>query len=135
MRPIQRGVSKSKLNEPLGTGMKIKPFYSPKEQQCTLGNHTWSVPRLFELSRELPVMDVPLNHLSVYYRYEKLTLREMVTHMQAVNDADLNMPIILDEDGELMDGRHRLMKAMLHGNETIKAVRFDENPAPCKITD
>ena len=115
--------------------MKIKPFYSPKEQQCTLGNHIWSVPRLFELSRNLPVMDVPLDHLNVFYRYEKLTLRDMVTHMQAVNDADLLAPIILDEDGELMDGRHRLMKAMLLGEKTIKAVRFDENPAPCRVVE
>jgi hypothetical protein len=59
----------------------------------------------------------------------------MVMHMRAVNDADLDKPIILDEDGELMDGRHRLMKAMLIGNETIKAVRFDENPSPCKVQD
>ena len=80
-------------------------------------------------------MDVPLNHLSLYYTYEKLTLREMVTHMKAVNAADLKKPVILDEDGELMDGRHRLMKAMLIGAKTIKAVRFDENPSPCSVKD
>ena len=56
-----------------------------------------------------------------------------VMHMKAVNDADLKRPIILDEDGELMDGRHRLMKAMLLGKKTIKAVRFDENPSPCQV--
>ena len=80
-------------------------------------------------------MDVPINHLSLYYSYEKLTLREMVMHMRAVNDANLDRPIILDEDGELMDGRHRLMKAMLIGLDTIKAVRFDENPSPDKVTE
>jgi hypothetical protein len=90
---------------------------------------------LLELSKDLPVMEVPLNHLSLYYTYEKLTLRDMVMHMNAVNNADLDKPIILDEDGELMDGRHRLMKAMLLGKETIKAVRFDENPSPCKVSD
>jgi len=115
--------------------MKIKNWISPQDQMCRLGRHMWSVPRLFELVRDFPVMEIPLNHLSVYYIYEKLTLREMVMHMRAVNDADLDKPIILDEDGELMDGRHRLMKAMLIGNETIKAVRFDENPSPCKVQD
>ena len=80
-------------------------------------------------------MDVPINHLSLYYSYEKLTLREMVMHMRAVNDANLDRPIILDEDGELMDGRHRLMKAMLLCLDTIKAVRFDENPSPDKVTE
>jgi len=93
--------------------MKIKSFVSPKEQECRLGKHVWSVSRLFELSKELPVMEIPVDHLNVYYQYDRLTLRDMVTHMMAVNDADMNMPIILDEDGELMDGRHRIMKALL----------------------
>ena len=115
--------------------MKIKDWINPKEQMCSIGRHCWSVPRLFELSRLLPVMDVPLNHLSLWYTYEKLTLREMVMHLRAVNVADLSLPIILDEDGELMDGRHRLMRAMLEGAETIKAVRFDENPMPCQVKD
>ena len=115
--------------------MKIKDWHSPSDQMCNLGRHSWSVPRLFELARSLPVMDVPLNHLSLYYTYEKLTLRDVVMHMKAVNDADLDKPIILDEDGELMDGRHRLMKAMLLGHENIKAVRFDENPSPCRVSD
>ena len=115
--------------------MKIKKWLSPKDQMCTLGRHSWNVARLFECARELPVMDVPINHLSIYYKYETLTLREMVMHMKAVTNSNLDHPIILDEDGELMDGRHRLMKAMLLGLDTIKAVRFDENPSPDKVTD
>jgi hypothetical protein len=115
--------------------MKVKDWHHPREQMCSLGRHSWSVPRLFELARELPVMEVPLDHLSLYYTYEKLTLREMVMHMKAVQNADLEKPIILDEDGELMDGRHRLMKAMLDGASTIKAVRFDENPSPDRVSD
>ena len=115
--------------------MNIPSWHSPNDQMCTLGKHTWSVPRLFELARDLQVMTVPLNHLSLYYTYDCLTLRDMVMHINAINNADLNKPIILDEDGELMDGRHRLMKAMLLGNETILAVRFNENPSPCRIKD
>ena len=115
--------------------MKIKEWVSPQDQMCNLGRHSWSVARLFELSKSLPVMEIPLNHLNVYYKYEEMTLRDMVMHMGAVNKADLDCPIILDEDGDLMDGRHRIMKAMLMGKETIKAVRFDENPRPCQIND
>lgn len=115
--------------------MKIKNWYTPDNQMTQIGRHYWSVSRLFELSKDLPVMEIPLNHLNIWYKYENLTLREMVMHIKAVNDADLNYPIILNEDGELMDGRHRIMKALLNGYETIKAVRFDENPQPCKIDD
>lgn len=100
---------------------------------CSIGNHTWSVARLFQLTKNFPVMVVQLDHLNVYQKYNNLTLRDMVTHMNAVNAADLNLPIILDEDGELMDGRHRLMKAMMIGEKTIKVVRFDENPIPCSV--
>jgi len=113
----------------------IKAWVDPKDQMCRIGRHHWSVPRLFELSRGLEVMDVPLRHLNLYNVYEKLTLREMVMHMRAAEAADLSRPIILDEDGELMDGRHRVMKALLVGAETIKAVRFDENPSPDRVDD
>ena len=115
--------------------MKIRPWLQPHDQMCSLGRASWSVPRLFELARELPILEIPLDHLNLWYTYERISLRDMVMHMNAVNAADLDKPIILDEDGELLDGRHRIMKAMLLGHATIKAVRFDENPSPCKYNE
>lgn len=97
-----------------------------------LGKLSWSVPRLFELSKNLPVMEIPLDHLNIYYMYHNLSIREMVEHFKSVQLADLNYPIILDEDGELMDGRHRIMRALIEGRKTIKAVRFEENPTACR---
>lgn len=104
-------------------------------QECRLGRHLWSVPRLHELAKDLPVMEVPLSHLCIDYNYTSLTLREMAAHMVCVNKADLDCPIILDEDGSLMDGRHRIMKALINGEDVIKAVRFSENPHPCRIEE
>ena len=104
-------------------------------QRCCLGNNEWYVARLVTLTKDFEVMEIPLKHMNVYYTYEKLTLREMVTHLNAVMDADLSYPIILDEDGEVMDGRHRIMKAMMSEQETIKAVRFGSNPEPCRVLD
>lgn len=113
--------------------MKI-PEWTP-DQYARLGKNRWSVARLKELAAKLPVMEVPIDHLNIYNTYEKLSLREMVMHVKAVNSADLSYPIILDEDGEIMDGRHRIMKALAIGEKTIKAVRFDENPPPCRRED
>jgi hypothetical protein len=115
--------------------MKIKPFIKTHAQMSRLGCHSWSVARLFELSKDFKVMEIPLDHLHLHYTYENLTLRDMVMHMIAVVRADLSFPIILDEDGEVMDGRHRIMKALIWGHKTIKAVRFDENPEPCRIKE
>lgn len=106
-----------------------------EEQMCSIGRHHWSVARLAFLASKLEVMDIPLKHLNMADQYTKLNLREMVTHIKAVNDADLSHPIILDEDGEIMDGRHRVMKSILEGAESIKAVRFESNPPPCKIIE
>lgn len=107
----------------------------PEEQTCSLGKHTWSVARLIQLAKDLPVMDVPIEHLNLYYKHNNLTLRDMVSHMEAVERADLGCPIILDEDGELMDGRHRIMKALLYKRSSIKAVRFKKNPPPCRYRE
>ena len=115
--------------------VKIKAWGAPKEQMAKLGLHSWSVCRLFELAKNLPVMEIPLEHLALDYYYEKMSLREMLTHLKAANEADLSYPVILDEDGVIMDGRHRLMKAILLGLSTIKAVRFEENPPPCREAD
>lgn len=113
--------------------MKIPEHVKFDEQKCQLGKHEWSVPRLVKLSENLPVMEIPLDHLNVYNTYEKLTLRQMAMHFKAVADANMYYPIILDEDGEIMDGRHRLTRAMMEGRKSIMVVRFDENPEPCKI--
>ena len=115
--------------------MKIPVWVEPDGQMARLGRHMWSVPRLFALTKDFEAHDVPLDFLDVHTRYNRLTPREMVMHFNAVNNADLSFPIILDEDGEIMDGWHRVMKAMLLGEKTIKVVRFDENPSPCKISD
>ena len=104
-------------------------------QMCQLGKHHWSVERLVMLSKDFEVMDIPLNHLNVIHNYDRISLRGMATYIRAVNEADLSYPIIIDEDGEIMDGRHRIVKCLVEGIDTIKAVRFDKNPEPCKVGD
>jgi hypothetical protein len=45
-------------------------------------------------------------------------------------ETDLNYPIILSSDGRVMDGMHRVCKAWMQGEESIKAVRFPIDPEP-----
>lgn len=113
----------------------IKPFPNVNKQEYIDGDYAWSVSRLIYLSKNLKIMEVPLEHLSINYRYKNILLRDMVMHIKATLNADLKCPIILDEDGDVMDGRHRIMKAILKGKKTIKAVRFDVNPYPCRVID
>ena len=45
-------------------------------------------------------------------------------------DCDLGFPVILSSDGRVMDGMHRIAKALLQGLEHVEAVRFIHDPEP-----
>ena len=47
-----------------------------------------------------------------------------------INESDLDSPIILSADGRVMDGMHRVLKALLNGLQSIEAVRFGRDPEP-----
>ena len=64
-----------------------------------------------------------------WYREEsKVTCRAMVDHIRLILDSDLACPIILSADGGVMDGMHRVGKALLEGRDTIEAVQFELDP-------
>jgi hypothetical protein len=113
----------------------IKHLADHIEQTAWDGNKAYNVIRLIELARNLPVMEIPLEHINMEHCYRSVELREMCGHFMAIENADLSYPIILNEDGGILDGRHRLMKAIILKKKTIKAVRFLETPYPDRIED
>ena len=113
--------------------MKIKIENPAPLQQQTFreGNNRWFVSRLIEKAKDLPVETMPITGLNIYRLHPNIeNMKSFVGHIQAVLDADLSYPIILDEEGYVMDGRHRIAKALLEGKETIDFVRFEETPRP-----
>ena len=101
------------------------------------GLDAWDVDRLIELSRALPVRDVALDSIdeidSVYWfgdQVDRPTVRRVVDHLRLIEDVDFSHPIILGVDGRVMDGMHRIAKALLEGRSTISAVRFATHPDP-----
>jgi hypothetical protein len=97
----------------------------------------WDVDRLVEMSQSFPRERVPLSSISEleepYWANEntrQLTCREIVDHARLMLDCDLAFPIILSSDGRVMDGMHRVCKALLNGFSEIEAVRFVQDPAP-----
>jgi len=101
------------------------------------GLDAWDVDRLIELSSALPVREVALDSIdeidSVYWfddQIDRPTVRRVVEHLRLIEDVDLSHPIILGVDGRVMDGMHRIAKALLEGRSTISAVRFATHPDP-----
>ena len=97
----------------------------------------WNVRRLVELSRDLAPERVALTAIreldESYWGDEgprRMTCREVVEHARLMLDCDLAFPVILSSDGRVMDGMHRICKALLEGRSEIEAVRFVEDPEP-----
>ena len=53
-----------------------------------------------------------------------------VEYMRLVKAADLADAILIDAEGKLMDGMHRVAKALLAGHSHIHAQLLPQTPAP-----
>jgi hypothetical protein len=101
------------------------------------GLDAWDVDRLVELSRDLPVKELPLESIQEIdsaYWYDvgiaRPTVRDIVEHARLIQDVDASYPIILAADGRVMDGMHRVARALLEGRDSIPAVQFEVQPEP-----
>ena len=98
------------------------------------GFYAWDVDRLVKLTSVLVPKTIDLEQISelddVYWFSggETPSCRRIAEHFKLMLDADLQYPIILCAQGRLMDGMHRVTKALAMGKKTILSVRFDETP-------
>ena len=96
----------------------------------------WHTARLWELARDLPVVDVAIADVADFEQDcwfgtgRAPTCRAVAEHARRIAAADLSYPVILAADGRLMDGGHRIAKAWLAGHTHVQAVRFVVDPAP-----
>lgn len=94
---------------------------------------SFSVAKLIDDTKDLPVFDCPLACLELSGEIWKgSSIIALAAHCKRVMDADLNKPILLDWDGGIADGRHRVIKALIEGKRTIKARRMTWRPKPCR---
>ncbi len=101
----------------------------------------WYTDNLWAKSASLPPFKVEVSSIreldeDCWFGPEKNpTLREVAQHCQRINAASLDRPIILNSDGSLMDGGHRLCRALIEGQSTVMAVQFPEMPEPDEVID
>lgn len=99
-------------------------------QEIDDGRFVYDIPSVIFQSRFLVPFEIPLMGMCIDYRIDSEPLRIIgfVEHMKGVLEADLTKPIILDREGWVIDGRHRIARALLENKQTILAVRFEKNP-------
>lgn len=97
------------------------------------GLRAWDVDRLVAMSRDFVPQLVPIAEIREVdepYWDTPMTSRQVADHVRLIQEADLTFPIILSSDGRIMDGMHRVLKAILVGHSHIPAVRFSADPPP-----
>lgn len=114
---------------------KSKKYTQNLDEQCfNEGDRYWRISRLLKLTESMKPFKLPIKCLNIYNLHPAVsTTKNFVEHVKRVNDADLSCPIILDEEGYVMDGRHRVAKALLKGKKHILAVRFEKTPPHCYV--
>jgi hypothetical protein len=103
--------------------------------------HTWDVPRLWALAAGLPIFAyrvaefAGLDEVMWFGPQRPPTVRALLDHLARIEAADLHQPIIVSASGLVMDGVHRICRALREGRETVPAVRFEVTPPPDRVRE
>jgi len=97
----------------------------------------WDIDRMLRFTSEQEPVDLPLEKIREldeafwFSGYGDVpTCRRVAEHAKLINETSLDHPIILDPDGRVMDGMHRVCKAFISGQKAIKAVKLLAMPEP-----
>lgn len=91
--------------------------------------YRYKITDLIEASKELKVFKLKVADIFLDYQAPNdNSLSSFIDHCKDTLNADLSYPIILAPDNFILDGKHRVAKAIIKGKKHIKAVRFEEMP-------
>ena len=121
------------LTDPNGPAIRPQYHFRPGAD----GFFAWDVARLIRLSLDLATFEMPLADIAEldelwWYQTvdDKPTPRSIAEHWLIMRSVDLSCPIILSQNGRVMDGMHRILKAVTTGHRNILARQFEVDPVP-----
>ena len=110
--------------------MRKQYYFRPSER----GLLAWDVDRLVKLTEHFARIHVPLTairEIDEEFCSDDEAMpswRGVIEHVRLIEAEDLSSAIILSSEGRVMDGMHRVAKAVLLGRATIEAVQFSNDP-------
>jgi hypothetical protein len=101
------------------------PLFDLDDSSFSAYGKVWYAKTLVKAAKKLPVFHFPLICVDQSAcSWSINNVRDFAVHMRRVETCRLKYPVILDEYGFICDGWHRVVKAMLLGRTTVKAVRL-----------
>ena len=100
------------------------------------GRAIWFIDSIWAAAEGLPVEDLAIAEVRELDEVcwfsdvwgKRPTCRAVIDHCKRMIDADLSYPVIVGPKGEVLDGVHRIGKAMLAGATSVRAVRLPAMP-------
>lgn len=91
--------------------------------------YRYKITDLIEATKDFEVFEIRVADIFLDYQAPNdNTLHDFIKHCKRMVNADLKYPIILSPCNFILDGKHRVARAILEEEEFIKAVRFREMP-------
>lgn len=123
----------------LGREIQLKRVAHKHSRLKSDGRYVWYVERLWRLAEGLPVKVILIESVAEFDQNcwfdqsDVPTCRAVAAHAKRIYEADLSYPVILSDEGYLMDGGHRIAKAWLLGMKEVQAVQFEVDPEPDEV--
>jgi hypothetical protein len=91
----------------------------------------WDVDKLIKASQHLEpkLFDITSIDHDTVIEWTANNVRDYLSHYVRLTSADVTIPIILRSDGVVMDGWHRIIRALAEGHQ-LKFVQFEIDPPP-----
>lgn len=101
----------------------------------SIGERAWHIETVWDAAKGLPVEQVQIDAIGeidedCWFLFTTPTVREVVEHARRMSEADLAIPVILASDGRVLDGMHRIAKALLDRQVSVPAQRLPSDPEP-----
>jgi len=106
---------------------------------ASLGERAWHVETIWKAAEGVAVESIAVDAIheideDCWFNGRPATVRDVVRHALSIHNADLARPVILSSEGHVLDGMHRIAKALLEGRATISAQRLPTDPEPDWLT-
>lgn len=102
-----------------------------KDNTCSMGDSRWLTTTIIDASKDCEVFDLQLAAIDLdVMPWGDQSILSYCNHIKRIENTNMEYSIIQAPSGWIIDGWHRVCKAILNGDETIKAKRLKFLPEP-----
>lgn len=114
--------------------LKAIDFITPNDfdsERSVINNEYWLTKNLIEKSKDFTVFDLDLISVDLgVMPWCCNSIMHFIGHTIDVNESDIKYPVIIAPSGWVLNGWHRIVKAIIMNERSVPAVRFVDMPDP-----